>query len=170
MQNTAQRGGGPYSTGANTIDFRNNSTLTVEQGASVISARTEGNAEAVNPEGTGNTIANNGTIKGVNSAAIWFQNTTGSNTVINNATGVIQAPGNVMGASGNGAVDFTNRGKVIGKVLVQTGGEAETFPIYKDALFIERDGIPDGRYSSILEPESAEIELALADAVHQLDA
>ena len=54
--------------------------------------------------------------------------------------------------------------------LVQTGGEAETFPIYKDALFIERDGIPDGRYSSILEPESAEIEVALADAVHQLDA
>jgi hypothetical protein len=41
---------------------------------------------------------------------------------------------------------------------------------YKDALFIEKNGIPDGRCSRILEPESAEIELTLADAVHQLDA
>lgn len=59
---------------------------------------------------------------------------------------------------------------VVPPVLVQTGGEAETSPIYKDALFIEQDGVPDGRYSSILELGSAEIELALADAVHQLDA
>ncbi|SOE47041.1 outer membrane autotransporter barrel domain-containing protein [Burkholderia sp. OK233] len=128
VQNTAQTGGGTYGTGSNTIDFRNNSTLTVEQGASVISSGTEGDAEAVNPEGTGNTIVNNGTIRGVNSAAIWFQNTTGSNTVINNATGVIQAPGNVMGASGNGAVDFTNRGKVIGN-LVFAGGN-DTLRLY----------------------------------------
>ena len=55
-------------------------------------------------------------------------------------------------------------------VLVQTAGEAETPPIHKDALFIEQDRIPDGRCSSILESESAEIELTLADAVHQLDA
>lgn len=59
---------------------------------------------------------------------------------------------------------------VIGRVLVQTAGEAETSPIHKDALFIEQDSIPDGGCSSILESESAEIELTLADAVHQLDA
>jgi hypothetical protein len=61
-------------------------------------------------------------------------------------------------------------GYLIARVLVQTGGEAEASAICKDALFIERDGVPGGRYSSILEPESAEIELALADAAHQLDA
>jgi hypothetical protein len=56
------------------------------------------------------------------------------------------------------------------EVLVQTAGEAKTSPIYKDALFIEQNGIPDGRCGSMLEPESAEIERTLADAVHQLDA
>jgi autotransporter-associated beta strand protein len=48
----------------------------------------------------------------------------GSNTVINQASGVIQAPSNVMGASGNGAVDFTNRGKVIGNVIFAGGNDA----------------------------------------------
>jgi outer membrane autotransporter protein len=123
VQNTAQIHSGMYGTGANTIDFHNNSTLTVEQGASVISSGTENVAEAVNPEGTGNTIVNNGTIRGVNSTAIWFENSTGLNTVINNETGVIQAAGNVMGASGNGSVDFTNRGSVIGNLAFAGGND-----------------------------------------------
>ncbi len=123
VQNGAVSTSGTYGTGGNTIDFRNNGTLTVEQGATVLSGGTQGQAEAVNPEGTGNTIVNNGTIRGVNSAAIWFQNTTGSNTVINNATGIIQAPGNVMGASGNGAVVFTNFGKVIGNLVFAGGND-----------------------------------------------
>jgi outer membrane autotransporter protein len=123
VQNGAVGTTGTYGTGGNTIDFRSNSTLTVEQGATVLSAGTEGDAEAVNPEGAGNTIVNNGTIRGVNSAAIWFQNTSGSNTVINNATGIIQAPGNVMGASGNGAVVFTNAGQVIGNLAFAGGND-----------------------------------------------
>ena len=123
VQNGAVGTTGTYGTGGNTIDFRNNSTLTVEQGATVLSGGTEGDAEAVNPEGTGNTIVNNGTIRGVNSAAIWFQNTSGSNTVINNATGIIQAPGNVMGASGSGAVVFTNSGQVIGNLVFASGND-----------------------------------------------
>jgi outer membrane autotransporter protein len=123
VQNSATTTGGTYGTGGNTIDFRNNSTLTVDQGATVLSNGTQGTAEAVNPEGTGNTIVNNGTIRGVNSAAIWFQNTSGTNTVINNATGVIQAPGNVMGASGNGAVVFTNFGQVIGNLVFAGGND-----------------------------------------------
>ncbi|PXX38897.1 hypothetical protein NA66_10027 [Burkholderia pyrrocinia] len=88
----------------------------------MISAGTQGHAEAINPERSGNTIVNNGLIQGVNSAAIWFQNRSGLNTVINNETGVTQAPNNVIGSSGNGAVDFTNRGKVIGN-LVFAGGD-----------------------------------------------
>jgi len=123
VQNGAVTSNGTYSTGGNTIDFRNNSTLTVEQGATVLSNGTQGQAEAVNPEGTGNTIVNNGTIRGINSAAIWFQNTSGTNTVINNATGIIQAPNNVMGASGNGAVMFSNRGQVIGNLVFAGGND-----------------------------------------------
>jgi outer membrane autotransporter protein len=123
VKNGAATTNGTYGTGGNTIDFRNNSTLTIEQGATVLSSGTQGQAEAVNPEGTGNTIVNNGTIRGVNSAAIWFQNTSGSNTVINNATGIIQAPGNVMGASGNGAVVFTNFGQVIGNLVFAGGND-----------------------------------------------
>jgi outer membrane autotransporter protein len=123
VKNSAVNTNGTYGTGGNTIDFRNNSTLTVEQGGTVLSSGTQGQAEAVNPEGTGNTIINNGTIRGINSAAIWFQNVSGSNTVINNATGVIQAPGNVMGASGNGAVVFTNSGAVIGNLVFAGGND-----------------------------------------------
>lgn len=127
VQNSARTAGGTYGTGANTIDFRNNSTLTVQQGGTVLSAGTQVSAEAVNPEGAGNTIVNNGTIRGVNAAAIWFQNTSGLNTVINNATGVIQAPNNVIGSSGNGAVDFTNRGKVLGNLIFAGGNDTLRF-------------------------------------------
>lgn len=118
---------GFYGTGGNAIDFRNNSTLTVEQGGQVLANGTQLSGEAVNPEGTGNTIVNNGLIKSAHGAAIWFQNTTGGNTVVNNATGTIQtdvANGNVMGASGNGSVDFTNRGKVIGNLIFAGGNDA----------------------------------------------
>jgi len=127
VQNSARTAGGTYATGANTIDFRSNSTLTVQQGATVLSAGTQTSAEAVNPEGAGNTIVNNGTIRGINAAAIWFQNTSGLNTVINNATGVIQAPSNVIGSSGNGAVDFTNRGQVIGNLIFAGGNDTLRF-------------------------------------------
>ncbi len=123
VQNAAASTGGTYGTGGNTIDFRSGSTLTVEQGATVLASGSEGDAEAVNPEGSGNTIVNNGTIRGIHSAAIWFQNTSGSNTVINSATGVIQAPGDVMGATGNGAVVFTNAGQVIGNLAFAGGND-----------------------------------------------
>ncbi|WP_245983200.1 autotransporter-associated beta strand repeat-containing protein, partial [Trinickia fusca] len=131
VQNTSQTSNGLYNTGADTIEFRNNSTLTVEQGATVLSSGAEHDGEAVNPEGSGNLIVNNGTIQGINAAAIWFQNTTGLNTIVNNATGVIEVgqggrlgQGNVMGASGNGAVDFTNRGTVLGNLVFAGGNDA----------------------------------------------
>jgi len=53
--------------------------------------------------------------------------------------------------------------------MVQIAGGAEMSVIKKDALFIEQDGIPDGGRSGILEPESTEVELTLANALHQLD-
>lgn len=42
--------------------------------------------------------------------------------------------------------------------------------INMDDLFIEKDDIPEGGRSGILEPESTELEPTLANAVHQLDA
>ncbi|WP_147289932.1 hypothetical protein [Crenobacter cavernae] len=125
---TAVNTAGQYNTGGNTIEFRNNGVLTVDQGGEVLAKGTQRNAEAVNLQGSGNTITNNGTIKADNAAAIWFENTSGLNTIVNNETGVIQAPGNVIGFSGNGSVDFTNKGMVIGN-LVFAGGN-DTLRLY----------------------------------------
>ena len=132
VQNASTNSNGLYGTGGNTIEFRNNGNLTVEQGGQVVSAGSQGQAEAVNPQGSGNTIVNNGLIRGINAAAIWFQNTSGLNTVINNPTGTIQAPGNVIGASGNGSVDFTNKGRVVGN-LVFAGGN-DTLRLYTGSV------------------------------------
>ena len=54
--------------------------------------------------------------------------------------------------------------------LVQIADVTDTSPINKDALLIEHDRIPDGGRSGIFEPESAEVELPLANAMYQLDA
>ena len=54
--------------------------------------------------------------------------------------------------------------------LVQMACLAEKFPIDMDTLSIEQDGIPDGGRSGIFEPEHGEVELPLANAMHQFDA
>ena len=125
---TAVSSQGLYGTGANAIDFLNNSKLTVQQGGQVVTLGTEAYGEPINVEGSGNSIVNSGLIKGTHSVAIWFQNTSGANTVINSPTGIIQAPGNVIGSSGNGAVDFTNYGQVIGDL--NFGGGDDVLRLY----------------------------------------
>ena len=47
---------------------------------------------------------------------------------------------------------------------------AEMLPIDMDALSIEQDGIPDSGRSGIFEPDHGEVELTLANAMHQFDA
>jgi hypothetical protein len=47
---------------------------------------------------------------------------------------------------------------------------AEIFPIDMDTLSIEQKGIPNSGRSGIFEPEHGELELTLANAMHQLDA
>src|ERR1051325_10701843 len=123
VQNSAVRAVGLYQSGANTIDFRSDSTLTVEQGATVLAAGSENNGEAVNPQGTGNRIVNSGTIRSMHAAALWFQAKSGGNVVINNETGVIQAPGNVIGATGSSTLDFTNKGQLIGNLVFARGDD-----------------------------------------------
>ncbi|VVE58669.1 Adhesin BmaC autotransporter [Pandoraea anapnoica] len=122
IQNSAVKNSGLYSTGANTIDVGANSTVNVANGATVLSNGTQGNAETINPEGANVEINNHGTIQATHAAAIWFENTVGTNYVNNFSDGVIAAPGNVIGSSGNGAVIFTNQGQVIGN-LVFAGGD-----------------------------------------------
>lgn len=122
--NATSSNGGGYNTGFNTIEFRNDGFLTIEATGIVSATGTAGNAEAVNLQGTGNLITNRGKISATNAAAIWFQNTSGLNTVVNEASGVIQRTGgNVIGGSGNGAVDFTNKGQVIGNLVFAGGND-----------------------------------------------
>jgi hypothetical protein len=54
--------------------------------------------------------------------------------------------------------------------LVQIGGVAEMYLIDMDTLSIEQDKIPDGECNDVLERESGEVELPLANAMYQLDA
>ena len=54
--------------------------------------------------------------------------------------------------------------------LVHMACLADTFPIDMDTLSIEQDGIPDSGRSGIFEPEHGEVELTLANAMHQFDA
>jgi len=56
------------------------------------------------------------------------------------------------------------------RAQVQITGGVEMSSINTDALFIEHDGIPDVERNGILEPESTEVELTLANSMHQLDA
>ncbi|MDM0074340.1 autotransporter outer membrane beta-barrel domain-containing protein [Variovorax sp. J2P1-59] len=119
---------GYFGTGANTIEFRSGSTLTIEKDAKVLSTGSASNAEAINPIGTGNRIVNNGEIRSqAGGAAIWFESSSGSNTIENGATGIIEyknGAGNIMGVSGTMALDFTNKGQLIGSLNFANGDDA----------------------------------------------
>lgn len=133
VQNSSVNGSSQYpgGIGANTVEFNSNSTLTIEHGANVFADGTAGNSEAVNPVGSGNTIINHGTVRSTH-AAIWFQANSGNNTILN--TGTMEAghvaggsnPGTatVFGANGTSAVDFTNKGSVIGSLNFANGNDA----------------------------------------------
>ncbi|WP_455153133.1 autotransporter-associated beta strand repeat-containing protein [Cupriavidus basilensis] len=117
MTSAARSGNGLWGAGKNTVEFRSNGVLTVGVGASVSATGTSTNAEAVNLIGAGNTVINHGTISGVNSAAIWFEDTLigAANTIDN--YGVVRTGNgsdqsiiaNVIGSQRNGDVHFTNR-------------------------------------------------------------
>lgn len=132
VQNGAEDNSGGYHSGANTIEFRDGGTLTIDQGATVLSTGTQNMSEAVNVEGVQNTIINNGTIRALHNVALWFQTGGGPNTVINNPTGVIESsqPSNdVMGSVSSlapavGFLDFTNRGRVVGNLRFMAGNDA----------------------------------------------
>jgi len=121
----------PINAGNNTIEFQSNNTVTINSGATVYAAGPATSSEAINPAGTGNTIDNSGTIKSLTGTAIWFQNSVdpgSSNTIINRASGIIQAGtgGQAIGASAPGSVLFDNYGTVLGGVSLATGSNRVT--------------------------------------------
>ncbi|KWT72471.1 MULTISPECIES: autotransporter outer membrane beta-barrel domain-containing protein [unclassified Variovorax] len=130
VENNAAPGAtGHYGTGANTIEFRAGTTLTIEEGARVLSNGTAYDAEAINAHGSGNLIVNHGEVRSqAGGAAIWLEPSSGSNTVVNGATGVIAYTGaagdNILAASGTMAVDFTNQGRLIGALNFADGDDA----------------------------------------------
>ncbi len=76
----------------------------------------------------GNLIVNHGEVRSqAGGAAIWLEASSGSNTVVNGATGVIEykgGAGNILGVSGTMAVDFTNQGSLIGVLNFANGDDA----------------------------------------------
>ncbi|RZL85682.1 MAG: autotransporter outer membrane beta-barrel domain-containing protein, partial [Variovorax sp.] len=128
VENSADNtGAGLWNSGANTIEFQSGTHLTIAQGGSVIAHGSEGTAEAINAMGTDNVIVNHGLIRSQGGgAAIWFQPSSGSNTVFNGPTGTIEhqgGAGNIIGmAAGTMAITFTNQGQLIGS-LNFTGGD-----------------------------------------------
>ncbi|WP_143277667.1 beta strand repeat-containing protein [Bordetella genomosp. 10] len=132
VSNQATSGVGLWTAGNNTIEFNSNGSLVVSEGARIQALGTQGNAEAINVIGAGNTIVNRGLITGGNAAAIWFEDRTrgASNTVDN--YGVIQAgngsSSNVIGNSGSGSVNFINRSgaAVRGSLTFASGNDSLT--------------------------------------------
>ena len=56
------------------------------------------------------------------------------------------------------------------KAPEQISGLTQIFPIDMDTLSTKQNGIPTSGRSGIFEPERGEVELTLANAMHQLDA
>ncbi|WP_267225531.1 beta strand repeat-containing protein [Dyella silvae] len=122
---SGKSGGGSKS---NTIVFANDSTVTVGIGATVWNNGTSQTGEAINPSGTNNTIINNGLIQASSAYAIYFQNGNTTNTVINNATGIIRAPLGAVSGDPGATVIFTNRGLVDGDLVLR--GTSDQVTLY----------------------------------------
>ncbi len=99
-------GGGNYGTGNNTVEFNNNSTITIYKNGVVSATGTQDNSEAINPYGSGNTVVNYGLIKAGASSAIFFENV------------------NTTGASPRNSVDNYGTIDATGGTNPVTGGEA----------------------------------------------
>ena len=120
---TASSTAGLSAAGGNTIELRSNGVVDIAAGGQILATGTQASAEPLNLLGSGNVVSNSGLIQARTAAAIWLDNSTGGNTLVNTATGVIQAPGTAVGGTGNGALRFTNEGRVIGNVLFAGGDD-----------------------------------------------
>ncbi|MDF0607148.1 autotransporter-associated beta strand repeat-containing protein, partial [Neisseriaceae bacterium TC5R-5] len=122
---------GPWTAGANTVEFGSNNTLTIAKDASIIANGPVTNGEAINVIGASNTIINYGTISATSAAAIFYEN---RGVTITDAPQVIQnygtistavPGGSVIGSAGSGNIHFTNRDGAIvqGNLRLSTGND-----------------------------------------------
>ena len=118
---------GQYGKGDNTIEFNNNSILTVYGNGQVIAKGTEQTAEAINPIGSGNSIINHGTIQAGASSAIFFENL------------------NTNAGSPRNSVDNYGTINALGGNNPTTGGEAIGSFGAVGIDIINRTGAPDPR-------------------------
>lgn len=125
---------GNYHSGANTIEFNNNGTLIVKDGALVLADGQDVKSEAVNVQGYGNTITveKGGVIRGTSSAAIWFQDSeigTAKNKIDNSGTIEQVNGGNVIGTNRNNGIIFHNKssGIVNGNIIFSGGDDTLIF-------------------------------------------
>ena len=137
VENRSTNSQGGYNTGGNTIEFRDNGTITIGPDGKVLSTGTQVSAEAINVQGTNNTIINNGRINAVKGAAIWVEKP-GTLTVVNNgviSTGPLDnssRTATVIGGNINSGIDFTNRGTVYGSLNLGTG--SDTLRLYTGSV------------------------------------
>ena len=131
VQNSSTNAAGSFGTGGNTIEFKNNGVLTVGVNGLVRATGTQTSGEAVNVQGTGNTITNYGVIESTrnNVAAIWSQNA-GTLSIDNYgiiASGNRNADNNntVIGGNTGAGISFTNRtgATVYGKFALGNGND-----------------------------------------------
>ena len=148
VSNTAAEGASssPFypGAGANTLEVGAGSTILVEQNATVMASgpgNSNNDSEAVNFFGNGTpstyTLTNDGYIGSAN-ATMWFQaGATGTATIVNNGTmeanigSGVPGFGTVLGNSGSVAVDFSNRGDIIGSLGF--GGGDDALHVYTDS-------------------------------------
>jgi outer membrane autotransporter protein len=131
---------GPDRIGGNAVEFGSYTNLTINKdGKIVVESTGEGDSEAINPTGYGNTITNYGLIQtNSNTDAIWLQ---GSDTIIdgNNVNTVDNYGTITAGANGNGSiigntdtsvVNFTNEAGATVNGNIALGQLANTVTFY----------------------------------------
>ena len=130
-----QAGGSVANTSSGTITSQDGGTRAIfifgGPGTIINAGSVDGGVTAaVEVESTQSSITNSGTINSPSGAGIQLDATSASNTlttIVNNPGGTIQGAVNALVANGNAAVDFTNRGAVIGNMVFGAGDVALHF-------------------------------------------
>ncbi|KTD52583.1 Antigen 43 precursor [Legionella quinlivanii] len=137
ISNFGINNGGGYGAGANTIEFNNQSSLTIGVGARVEANGPQAFSEAVNFIGDGNVLTNYGTIQGGNSTAIYFQNVNtglGQNIINNFGTITAGTTNEVIGQFGTEGIIFTQQTGALLNGNLTFGDGDDTLNIYTGSV------------------------------------
>lgn len=133
VQNNTQglSGAGAWGLGHNTIEFNNNTRLTLEPGAQILGLGSSPTNDAITAVGSGNTIVNHGLIQGSGRSAIWFESAdpdAGANVIDNYGTITSLDPAKtVIGGSG-APLSLTNHtgAVIVGNIAFGPGNDSLT--------------------------------------------